>query len=339
MLWIEMSRDKSRPNDEWGLGRSLWSPTEKQNGASWPFWENVLRVEEGDIVLHLVGEETPSFTAFSTADCTGYVTSARPTDPEGEYAHTDTFHRVHLRDFTPFGSRLPIEELFNRYEEGIIEYYETNKQVPRSKKRSILPVVQGDRLQCLNGAYLTEVEGQFREMVLAYLDEGLDDNSTGPSSSKSTDNEKSKANPNMVPTGSKASLVEQRVGQKKFRNRVRSNWDDQCCFPGCKVEDKSFLVGAHIARWADNPNLRGDLKNGLCLCLMHDKAFENGLFTLTAEHRIWTTEERADQARWAEEQILPHVSDPIDDAPTMPGSEPLLRHWIRVGLNPMGEEA
>ena len=36
----------------------------------------------------------------------------------------------------------------------------------------------------------------------------------------------------------------------------------------------SFLVGSHIVRWSDDEDLRGDLKNVLCLCTIHDIGFE-----------------------------------------------------------------
>ena len=52
------------------------------------------------------------------------------------------------------------------------------------------------------------------------------------------------------------------------------------------MSDRIFLVGAHIARWADHKELRGDIKNGLCLCLLHDKAFEIGYFLLNDDLEI-----------------------------------------------------
>ncbi|MCS3782682.1 HNH endonuclease [Salinibacter ruber] len=334
MLWIEMSRDRSRPEDEWGLGRSLWSPTEKSDGSSWSFWDNLLRVEEDDVVLHLVGDDDPAFVGHSVAEDAGYVTRSRPTDPDGQYDHAETFHRAHLRDFTPLEEEFPIGDLFARHREEIVGYYESNRERSRSEKRSILPVVQGGRLQCLNGAYLTEVEGRFRELVLSYVSGG------GDTTTRSGPSPRPERGPNRdshdsVPTGSRNRSVKQRVGQKKFRDNVLDNWDG-CCFPGCEVDDSELLVGAHIARWADNPELRGDLQNGLCLCLMHDKAFEKGMFTLDPGRTVWTTEKRVSGTEWAEENIWPHVGESIDDAPTMPGDEPLLKHWTRVDLDPIG---
>lgn len=68
-----------------------------------------------------------------------------------------------------------------------------------------------------------------------------------------------------IETGLQLSSIRTRLGQARF--------------PDCDVSDPRFLIGSHIARWADNEKLRGNLGNGLCLCLIHDKAFEVGLYT------------------------------------------------------------
>jgi predicted restriction endonuclease len=43
------------------------------------------------------------------------------------------------------------------------------------------------------------------------------------------------------------------------------------------------LVASHIIAWRDNPALRVDPRNGLCLCAIHDKAFDRGLMTISAD--------------------------------------------------------
>jgi hypothetical protein len=67
---------------------------------------------------------------------------------------------------------------------------------------------------------------------------------------------------------------------------------------------------------------------------MHDKAFEYGWFTLSADHEIWTTEERVRTSTWARRNLLSQNGEKIDEAPIMPGDESLLRHWERVDLYP-----
>lgn len=84
--------------------------------------------------------------------------------------------------------------------------------------------------------------------------------------------------PSTIETGEGLQQSWYRTGQKGFSDNVCANYSNCCCFPNCFIDEHTFLIGAHIARWVDVEELRGDISNGLCLCLMHDKAFESGFF-------------------------------------------------------------
>ena len=66
-------------------------------------------------------------------------------------------------------------------------------------------------------------------------------------------------------------------------------------------------MGAHIARWADAPELRGKLENGLCLCLMNYKAFEVGMFVVSRDCviQINTHINKVANNFWFLEHVLP----------------------------------
>jgi predicted restriction endonuclease len=137
-----------------------------------------------------------------------------------------------------------------------------------------------------------------------------------------------------VETGAQISAVKTRIGQARFSQAIKDLYVNQCCFPACTISDPRFLVGSHIARWIDNEKLRGEMGNGLCLCLIHDKAFEAGMFTLDQNFRIFVnpndpvpssevlTEIKACQGQQIRLSLVP----PLEDA--------LIEHWIRVGLEP-----
>lgn len=344
MLWIEMSRNENRPSDAWGLGRSLWSPSRKRDGSRWAFWDALLRVEEGDPVLHLVGSTNPAFAGLSRAAGDGYETESVPPSGAEEYGSTDTFYRVHLDDFILFESPYPLASLFQ--EDGpwwgrIAAYYRKNRERSRADKRVILPVVQGGRLQCLNGAYLSELTEEWREILFDFL--GAEEESYNaalhpgiPDLFGANESHSKQGGETVirVQTGSQLREVKQRSGQKEFSDEVKSNYDNQCCFPGCRVSDARFLIGAHIARWSDVPALRGELSNGLCLCLMHDKAFEKGLFTLDAKGRVWFNAERADGSDWAMRHIEPCHGEAIRQGDVEPSLQALQHHWNRVRSYP-----
>lgn len=74
-------------------------------------------------------------------------------------------------------------------------------------------------------------------------------------------------------------IVQQRIKQNFFRRAVLSSYRDRCCISG--VSDKRLLVASHIVPWSDDKANRLNPSNGLCLSAIHDKAFDNHLFTLS----------------------------------------------------------
>lgn len=82
----------------------------------------------------------------------------------------------------------------------------------------------------------------------------------------------------------RTALVKQRVKQAFFRKAVLSGYGYKCCISG--VSDRRLLVASHIVPWRDDPSIRLHPGNGLCLSAIHDRAFDNHLFSLTNDHRI-----------------------------------------------------
>lgn len=82
----------------------------------------------------------------------------------------------------------------------------------------------------------------------------------------------------------KERLVRVRVNQADFRQRVLASYNEQCCFTGINIP--SLLVASHIIPWSLNDRERLNPKNGLCLNVLHDKAFDRGLLTVTPDYRI-----------------------------------------------------
>jgi len=79
-------------------------------------------------------------------------------------------------------------------------------------------------------------------------------------------------------------LVKVRVNQKFFRTTVLSSYESRCCITGLAIP--SLLAASHIAPWSKNKNNRMNPRNGLCLNLLHHKAFDEGLITITPEFRV-----------------------------------------------------
>ena len=169
MLWLEMSRDVTHGGGSWGFTRSLWSPTHKLNndgsmGGKWPFWENLLKVQTGDIVLHLRQDKGTAFVGYSVAEANGFKTKERPPEP-GPWAYDDYFYRVSLRNFVPFPTPIDLRAMLVRQDIVLRDYYERNKSKSKGQKKSLFYVVQSGRLQCLNGAYLSEVDNELFDIL------------------------------------------------------------------------------------------------------------------------------------------------------------------------------
>lgn len=78
--------------------------------------------------------------------------------------------------------------------------------------------------------------------------------------------------------------VEQRIKQDFFRRAVLSSYRGRCCMSG--VDVPRLLVASHIVPWSKDAGNRLNPRNGLCLSAIHDRAFDQGLITLTDDLRV-----------------------------------------------------
>lgn len=62
--------------------------------------------------------------------------------------------------------------------------------------------------------------------------------------------------------------------QRAFAEVVKSNYGSRCAITGIDTPD--FLVASHIVPWSQDPSIRLDPSNGLCLSSLMDRAFEKG---------------------------------------------------------------
>jgi putative restriction endonuclease len=85
------------------------------------------------------------------------------------------------------------------------------------------------------------------------------------------------------PTEIQAS-VKVRRGQQFFRQAVLNAYDIRCCISGINVP--RLLIASHIKPWGKFPDERLNPRNGLCLSVLHDAAFDNGLITLDQSLKI-----------------------------------------------------
>lgn len=78
--------------------------------------------------------------------------------------------------------------------------------------------------------------------------------------------------------------VRVRLGQGFFRAVILASYASQCCV--CRMPIPELLVASHIVAWRDDEDLRVNPHNGLCLCTLHDKGFDRGLFALGESYEV-----------------------------------------------------
>jgi len=92
-----------------------------------------------------------------------------------------------------------------------------------------------------------------------------------------------KINLDNLPTEGKEKerLVKVRVNQSIFRNIILATYNNCCCITG--INHPSLLVASHIVPWSKDEKNRLNPMNGLCLNALHDRAFDGGLLTISAD--------------------------------------------------------
>lgn len=85
------------------------------------------------------------------------------------------------------------------------------------------------------------------------------------------------------------STIRVRVNQSFFRKTILASYNYTCCITG--INQPELLIAGHIKPWSKDEKNRLNPRNGLARNNLHDKAFENGLFTITPDYRIAISKE------------------------------------------------
>jgi predicted restriction endonuclease len=80
------------------------------------------------------------------------------------------------------------------------------------------------------------------------------------------------------------SEVKTRRKQDFFRKTILSSYKDVCCISGLNYP--ALLVASHIKPWSVDKKNRLNPRNGVCLSVLYDKAFDLGLVTITTDYII-----------------------------------------------------
>lgn len=79
-------------------------------------------------------------------------------------------------------------------------------------------------------------------------------------------------------------VVKRRQGQSLFRDAVFTAYQSRCCITG--IADTRLLIASHIKPWRTDEKNRLNPRNGLCLSALADRAFDQGMISLTDNYEI-----------------------------------------------------
>ena len=93
-----------------------------------------------------------------------------------------------------------------------------------------------------------------------------------------------------IPSGptERSRMVRTRLVQGFFRDAVLSSYEFKCAV--CDNDLNELLTASHIIPWKDNIERRADPRNGLSLCVIHDRAFDRGLMAVGESFEILLSE-------------------------------------------------
>ncbi|MEQ8808340.1 MAG: HNH endonuclease [Imperialibacter sp.] len=79
-------------------------------------------------------------------------------------------------------------------------------------------------------------------------------------------------------------VIKARVNQSFFRKSVLAAYNNTCCITG--IQQPELLIAGHIKPWGIDEANRLNIRNGICINALHDKAFETGLITILDDYTI-----------------------------------------------------
>ncbi|MBZ9626651.1 HNH endonuclease [Psychroflexus sp. CAK1W] len=90
-------------------------------------------------------------------------------------------------------------------------------------------------------------------------------------------------NKNNNPTESKNN-IKVRAYQNKLREIVLDNYNSTCSI--CEINKSDLLVCSHIKPWMADKEQRLNPQNAICFCVLHDKMFARGYFSIDSKYNI-----------------------------------------------------
>lgn len=128
----------------------------------------------------------------------------------------------------------------------------------------------------------------------------------------------------------RAALVQQRVRQQFFRRAVLSSYRGRCCMSG--LNEPALLLASHIKPWREDRANRLNPANGLCLSALHDKAFDQGLISVSPEYTVIVSPRLAKSAQPFVAKMFSELHSRPLELPERFVPDPAFLAWHRANI-------
>ena len=88
--------------------------------------------------------------------------------------------------------------------------------------------------------------------------------------------------------------IKVRRKQHFFRKAILSGYKEACYISG--LNHPRFLIASHIKPWSLDQKNRLNPRNGLCLSVLYDRAFDLGLITVTTDYKVEVSDRLREEA-------------------------------------------
>jgi hypothetical protein len=137
------------------------------------------------------------------------------------------------------------------------------------------------------------------------------------------------------PTDTMATFGTSTKNERRFQQKLKKDmlkmYNGRCCV--CGLDKQEFLIASHIIPVRLDPNIAKDLTNCMLLCVLHDKALENGYFGLRDDYSIILNPRKPVKHSLLMREIVKRENQRIHlPAKYCPSPDFLKRHRIAHGI-------
>jgi hypothetical protein len=246
--WVSQNRTYKHEKE----GGYLWAPKIDRAGNTPFHWENMLKVKPGDLIFSYKGQKIVSISIAKTSA----YDSPRPEQFSQEIAWNEDGYKIDS-DYQDLNPPIILKNVIQDLMPLLPSQY---SPITRTGAGMV--------------GYLFSIPSRAGQFLLRLIPNGngFEIINSGIR--------------NTVPTQTERNaIIQSRIGQGKFREKLMNLWGSQCCLTGVRIQ--KILRASHIKPWSDSNNEeRLDTYNGLLLSPVYDALFDAGLITFEDNGQI-----------------------------------------------------